>query len=169
MPLAQLRLVAGDTDLTADAGKTSASRQTFVSGNAAKRAGEDLRRQILQLRPTPARTRRSSWRAGDDHLARQRHHERDRALPIASQGTRQCADRYGPLRSADDTPRCQWPGEPYATYAFAAQIAEVEVDLELGTAKLRRIVAAHDVGRAINPILVEGQIQAAWPKESAWR
>ena len=50
-------------------------------------------------------------------------------------------------------------GIPYATYGFAAQIAEVEVDIELGTVKLLRIVAAHDVGRAINPTLVEGQIQ----------
>ena len=47
---------------------------------------------------------------------------------------------------------------PYATYGFAAQMAEVEVDVELGTVKVRRIVAAHDVGRAINPIQVEGQI-----------
>ena len=47
---------------------------------------------------------------------------------------------------------------PYATYGFAAQLAEVEVDLELGTTKPRRIVAAHDVGRAINPTQVEGQI-----------
>ena len=38
-------------------------------------------------------------------------------------------------------------GVPYATYAFAAQIAEVEVDIELGTVKVLRIVAAHDVGR----------------------
>ena len=50
-------------------------------------------------------------------------------------------------------------GVPYATYAFAAQIATVEVDIELGTVKVLRIVAAHDVGRAINPTLVEGQIQ----------
>ncbi len=50
-------------------------------------------------------------------------------------------------------------GVPYATYAFAAQLAEVEVDVELGTVKVLRIVAAHDVGRAINPTLVEGQIQ----------
>ena len=42
-------MVVGDTDLTADAGKTSASRQTFVSGNAARLAGEDLRRKILAL------------------------------------------------------------------------------------------------------------------------
>ena len=38
----------GDTDLTADAGKSSASRQTFVSGNAARRAGRDLRRRLLE-------------------------------------------------------------------------------------------------------------------------
>jgi CO/xanthine dehydrogenase Mo-binding subunit len=49
-------------------------------------------------------------------------------------------------------------GVPYATYGFAAQIAELEVDLELGTVRLLRIHAAHDVGRAINPTLVEGQI-----------
>jgi CO/xanthine dehydrogenase Mo-binding subunit len=49
-------------------------------------------------------------------------------------------------------------GVPYATYGFAAQVACVEVDLGLGTVKVRRIVAAHDVGRAINPALVEGQI-----------
>ncbi|MCZ8259897.1 MAG: molybdopterin-dependent oxidoreductase, partial [Beijerinckiaceae bacterium] len=49
-------------------------------------------------------------------------------------------------------------GVPYATYGFAAQVAEVEVDMLLGTVKVRRIVAAHDVGRAVNPTLTEGQI-----------
>jgi aldehyde oxidoreductase len=49
-------------------------------------------------------------------------------------------------------------GDPYGTYAFAAQMAVVEVDVELGTTKVLHIVAAHDVGRAINPTLVEGQI-----------
>ncbi len=47
---------------------------------------------------------------------------------------------------------------PYATYGFAAQLAEVEVDVELGTVRLLHIHAAHDVGRAINPTQVEGQI-----------
>jgi CO/xanthine dehydrogenase Mo-binding subunit len=56
LPVAQFALVTGDTDLTADAGKTSASRQTFVSGKAAESAGRDLRQQILRLAnagPTP--------------------------------------------------------------------------------------------------------------------
>ena len=49
-------------------------------------------------------------------------------------------------------------GVPYATYGFAAQVAEVEVDSALGTVKPLHIHAAHDVGRAINPTLTEGQI-----------
>ena len=50
-------------------------------------------------------------------------------------------------------------GTPYALYGYGAQIAEVEVDLTLGTTRVLRMVAAHDVGRAINPLLAEGQIE----------
>ena len=50
-------------------------------------------------------------------------------------------------------------GIPYAVYGFGAHMAEVEVDTELGTTKLVKLTAAHDVGRAINPTLVEGQIE----------
>jgi CO/xanthine dehydrogenase Mo-binding subunit len=50
-------------------------------------------------------------------------------------------------------------GVPYAVYGFGAQMAEVEVDTELGTVKLVKLTAAHDVGCAINPTLVEGQIE----------
>src|SRR3546814_7990402 len=49
LPVNVMRVVMGDTTLTADAGKTSASRQTFISGKAAELAGRDLRRQILRL------------------------------------------------------------------------------------------------------------------------
>jgi CO/xanthine dehydrogenase Mo-binding subunit len=49
-------------------------------------------------------------------------------------------------------------GSPYGTYGFAAQMAEVEVDMRLGTVQVLSIVAAHDVGRAVNPTLIEGQI-----------
>ena len=50
-------------------------------------------------------------------------------------------------------------GDPYAVYGFGAHLAEVEVDVELGTSRCCAIIAAHDVGRAINPTLVEGQIE----------
>mgnify|MGYP003383402914 CR=1 FL=1 len=50
-------------------------------------------------------------------------------------------------------------GSPYAVYGFGAQIVELEVDMMLGTVKLIKITAAHDVGRAINPQLAQGQIE----------
>ena len=48
---------------------------------------------------------------------------------------------------------------PYAVYGYGAQIAEVEVDTRLGTVRVRRMVAAHDLGRVVNPVLAEGQIE----------
>ena len=50
-------------------------------------------------------------------------------------------------------------GVPYAVYGFGAHMAEIEVDIELGTVRVLRLVAAHDVGRAINPTLIEGQVE----------
>jgi CO/xanthine dehydrogenase Mo-binding subunit len=50
-------------------------------------------------------------------------------------------------------------GMPYAVYGFGAHMAEIEVDTELGTVRVLKVTAAHDVGRAINPTLIEGQIE----------
>ena len=152
LPAAQFTLVSGDTDLTADAGKTSASRQTFVSGRAAEGAGRDLRQQILRLA-----------NAGPDAElsldgARLTVHEAGevRVIDLATIGSLTGEGRFDPPTTPLDA---NGQGIPYATYAFAAQMAEVEVDIELGAVRVLRIVAAHDVGRAINPTLVEGQIE----------
>jgi CO/xanthine dehydrogenase Mo-binding subunit len=50
-------------------------------------------------------------------------------------------------------------GAPYAQYGYGAQLVELTVDMELGTVKLDKLTSAHDVGRAINPLLIEGQIE----------
>jgi CO/xanthine dehydrogenase Mo-binding subunit len=152
LPVARFTLVTGDTDLTADAGKTSASRQTFVSGKAVENAGRDLRQQILRLANAgpdaalsldgPVLTVRDGAEVRTLDLAR--------AGPLVGEGT------FDPPTTPLDA---NGQGVPYATYAFAAQIAIVEVDIELGTVKVLRMVAAHDVGKAINPTLVEGQIE----------
>lgn len=152
LPAAQFALVAGDTDLTADAGKTSASRQTFVSGRAAELAGLDLRRQILRLANSGAdavlslQGTKLAVRDGDTV----------RGIDLATTGPLDGEGVFDPPTTPLDG---DGQGVPYATYAFAAQIATVEVDTELGTVKVLRIVAAHDVGKAINPTMVEGQIE----------
>jgi CO/xanthine dehydrogenase Mo-binding subunit/aerobic-type carbon monoxide dehydrogenase small subunit (CoxS/CutS family) len=157
LPVAALAIVAGDTDRTLDAGKTSASRQSFVSGNAAKRAGEDLRRQVLRLANAGegARLRLSDGRlAVEDGVT-------VREIDLASLPEDEGGDvligtgRFDPPTTPLDA---DGQGVPYATYGFAAQLAELEVDMSLGTVRLIGIVAAHDVGRAINPLQVEGQI-----------
>jgi len=132
VPMARIERITGDTDRTSDAGKTSASRQTFVSGNATRLAAADLLRLVEM--------------AGPDLAALPE--DEDGCILV---GTGSYDPRTTPL-DADGQ------GIPYETYGFGAQVAEVEVDLELGTTVVRRVVAAHDVGRAINPMLVEGQI-----------
>jgi aldehyde oxidoreductase len=77
------------------------------------------------------------------------------ALPVDGRGDVAASGRFDPPTTPLDA---DGQGVPYATYGFAAQIAEVEVDLELGTVRVTRIVAAHDVGRSLNPTQVEGQI-----------
>ena len=50
-------------------------------------------------------------------------------------------------------------GIPYAVYGYGAQMAEISIDIELGLLKIDKITAAHDLGKTINPLLAEGQIE----------
>ncbi len=173
VPVAQMGLVSGDTGRTPDAGKTSASRQTFVSGNAARLAGEALRAEVLRRANAGAD---AGINAGADAGANAGEDARivlgDGAVRVLHDGTGSTLDlramqpdadgfvlrgegRYDPPTTPLDA---DGQGTPYASYAFAAQVALVEVDTRLGTVRVLRIVAAHDVGRAVNPQQVEGQI-----------
>jgi CO/xanthine dehydrogenase Mo-binding subunit/aerobic-type carbon monoxide dehydrogenase small subunit (CoxS/CutS family) len=164
LPMSRFELVMGDTDRTLDAGKTSASRQAFISGKAAELAGLDLRRRIFATAGAPPeeyldrRYRLQLYRHFVVFRKGDITHRLDLSkLPRDANGDVLAGEgRFDPPTTALD-PNGQ--GKPYATYAFAAQIAQVEVDEALGTVKVRRIVAAHDVGKALNPIQVEGQIQ----------
>jgi len=143
--VADMHHINGDTLLTPDAGKTSASRQTFVSGRAAMEAGLALRAAIL---------RRAN--AGADAVLELR---AGRLLVngavLSLYDTLQGEGSFDPPTIPLDA---NGQDIPYACYGFAAQVAALAVDMRLGTIHMQRIVAAHDVGRAINPTLVEGQI-----------
>jgi aldehyde oxidoreductase len=157
LPVAMIDQVVGDTDTTPDAGKTSASRQTFVSGNAARFAGEDLRRKLLVL--AGASDHASLEIVGQMLFAHDAGKQWKLDLVSAAadaEGNNAVGEGYfdPPTTPLD----ADGQGSPYATYGFAAQIAEVEVDEALGTTRVLHVHAAHDVGRAINPTQVEGQI-----------
>ncbi len=158
LPLAALRLVGADTALTPDAGKTSASRQTFVTGKAALKAASALRGQILRAANVSDAAR---FRFDGQTLVIREGDAVRRLgldeLPLDSMGYVFCAEAtYDPPTTTLDG---RGQGSPYAVYGYGAQIAELEVDLELGIVKLIKITAAHDVGKAINPMLAEGQIE----------
>jgi CO/xanthine dehydrogenase Mo-binding subunit/aerobic-type carbon monoxide dehydrogenase small subunit (CoxS/CutS family) len=166
LPMQDFDLVMGDTDRTADAGKTSASRQTFVSGKAAELAGLDLRRRIFAAAGAPEgeyRDRRYRLALENGRVVFRKdgitHRMDPSALPRLSDDSDDVLLGEGSFDPPTTPSDKDGQGTPYATYAFAAQLALVEVDIGLGTTKVLEMVAAHDVGRAINPTQVEGQIQ----------
>lgn len=158
VPIETLHLIGPDTDLTPDAGKTSASRQTFVSGRAVQAAAQSLRAKVLRL-----------GNAGDDAVLQfeggtllLKEGSNRREIDLSTLST----DTFGYVLSAEETydpPTTpldeNGQGAPYAMYGYGAQMVELAVDTALGTVALIKITAAHDVGRAINPKLAEGQIE----------
>jgi CO/xanthine dehydrogenase Mo-binding subunit len=155
LPVPAFTLIGPDTALTPDAGKSSASRQTYVTGKAAERAGRALRSAILRhanAGPDATLTldggRLVVGGARAIGLA---------DLPADATGYVFVAEEtYDPPTTALDA---EGQGVPYAVYGYGAQLVELAVDTTLGTVRLIRIAAAHDVGRAINPTLAEGQIE----------
>jgi aldehyde oxidoreductase len=157
-PIEHFDLLSGDTAITPDCGKTSASRQTLVTGKAAQMAGEQLRRAILKLADAcdcasiHFEDTGVTVRDGDkSHLLALGD------LPLNEHGYVITAEATfdPPTKPLDENGQ----GVPYAVYGFGAHMAEIEVDIELGTVRVLKVTAAHDVGRAINPTLIEGQIE----------
>jgi aldehyde oxidoreductase len=153
-----LERIGPDTDVTPDAGKTSASRQTFVSGNAARLCGEALRAAILRAVNAPADAKVSIAEGEIRITDSATTHRIDLAgLPADADGyVFAASEQYDPPTKPLDK---NGQGAPYAQFGYAAHLAVVEVDMALGTVRAVKFVAAHDVGKAINPMLVEGQIQ----------
>lgn len=161
VPVEDVLVAAGDTGVSPDAGATSASRQTYISGNAVRLAAQQAKQVLLaeaaQMLGAPA----EDLETGEGRI-RQKIVGKSVSIKevLAS-----CRVRgkltlgsgwFNPPTTVLDG---AGQGVPYAAYSFATQVAEVEVDTETGKVRVLRIVAAHDVGRAVNPQAVEGQIE----------
>ncbi len=153
-----VRVLLSDTDLTPDGGPTTASRQTFVTGNAARMAARTLRNAIestlSEIYDQPPQNIRF-----EEGLARVNGH----TLPmseVAQLFTRQGLEPKATYEYwAPKTQPLGTGGDMHFAFSYAAQAVEVEVDLETGEVKVLQMVAAHDIGRAINPLALQGQIE----------
>lgn len=157
LPVDQFEIIGPDTFLTPDCGKTSASRQTYITGKAAELSGKALRAAILRM-TNAGDGARLSLAGGKVVVEDSGISEIDlSALPLDDRGYALNAEEtYDPPTTTLDE---NGQGTPYAVYGYGAQIAELEVDMKLGTTKVLRITAAHDLGKVINPLLAEGQIE----------
>ena len=122
IPADAVDVLLGDTDFCPDGGPTTASRQTFVSGNAARLAAREAATTVAAIKPGASRVTRYDYEA--------------------------------PATKALGT-----GGDMHVAFGFGAQAALCEIDMNTGEVHVRKIVAAHDVGRAINPLTLQGQIE----------
>ena len=122
IPSERVSVLLGDTDYCPDGGPTTASRQTYVSGNAARLAAKDVARQLSTAGP-------------DARIKSQYEYWAPKTMPLG-QG-----------------------GDMHVAFGFCAQAALCEIDMRTGEVSVQKIIAAHDVGRAINPLTLEGQIE----------
>jgi hypothetical protein len=129
---------AKDTSITFDAGSTSASRQTYISGKA-------LYNACLQMKKF---LRENGFYSGENTLKE----------IFDKKGNVQFKGCFDPPTSGLDPETSQ--GIPYASYAFATHLSWLEVDKDTGSTTVKKVWAAHDVGKAVNPLLLRGQVNS---------
>ncbi|RLC68242.1 MAG: aldehyde oxidase, partial [Chloroflexi bacterium] len=133
LPLERVRLVASDTASSpGSSGSASASRTTFMAGNAVRGAAEAALRR---------------WQDGERPAVAEYTYLAPKTTPFDPQTGH---------------------GVPNFAYGYVAQAVEVEVDEETGQLRVLRVVCADDVGKAVNPQLIEGQIEGGVAQAVGW-
>jgi selenium-dependent xanthine dehydrogenase len=158
MPVERVHVLLSDTDLTPDGGPTTASRQTYVSGNAARHAAITMREALAAVAAERVGAAPDRLRFEGGQV---RYH--GSTVPIGEVvGWMQAQGQDARVRYVYDAPETQplgTGGDMHVAFSYATQAALVEVDLETGGVKVLKVVASNDVGRAINPKTLEGQVE----------
>ena len=163
VPLDRVEVVNSDTAVKPWDVGAHASRTTFIAGNAARMAAETLRGDLLAMaaEQLDEPVERLAIEAGAIFVAA----EPQRRLPyerVARGGHYQPGGRTLVAEAFYDPPTTMLDkdlhGNVSASYAFAAQAVVLDVEEATGAIRVRRVVSAHDVGRALNPLAAEGQI-----------
>jgi len=164
IPMADITLVNDDSAIGPWDVGVHASRTTFIAGNSAQRAARLAREQILEAAsrqsnvPAEGLDLREGWVVQDadgepvirlDRLLRQMHFQKDPELVMV-------ADYYEPPSEHEDETHV---GDMSAAYSHAVHVAEVEVDTETGEVRVIKVTSAQDVGRVINELGLEAQVE----------
>lgn len=163
VPIDKVNVTAVDSDTSPLDTGTFASRVTHQTGNATVQAAREARQVLFEVAATQLGVEPGQLEARDDTIVVRDFPEQ--AIPIADVAGRATWDErriiagrgaYGwPVAQVDpDTGE----GEPLHNMAYGATVAEVEVDTDTGEVRVLKLVSAYDCGKAINPMLVEGQI-----------
>jgi 4-hydroxybenzoyl-CoA reductase alpha subunit len=160
-----VRVVTADTDLTpVDLGSYS-SRVTLMTGNAAIQAARKVRAQIFEAAARKLEVPASRLHAADRRIRDAADPSRSLAfaeavvLAESEFGTLGAVGSYKPPKSV-----ARWKGSgvgPSPTYSYSAAVVELSADRETGIVRMDKIWIAHDVGRALNPMLVLGQVEGS--------
>ena len=162
VPLERIVVHVSDSALTPLSGTTTASRQLYMSGNACLKAARELRAQLLPVAARMLDVAVEALEMVDGEVVA----TDGRSVSLRNL-LAQCARASVPRShlgvyhapSGEPVDLHAGAGKVFPDYTFGAHAAEVEVDTETGEVRVLRYAAAHDVGRAINPQSVEGQIQ----------
>ena len=168
VPLEDIRITAADTGITPLDPGTFGSGVTVRAGNAARLAAISVRQKLFHLiadkleanvADLEAKNRNISVKGSPDKgmtlaEALKTYQYEDLPMPIVGRGSWMAP-------ASEPTTLFQEDGNFAPNYSFMTQAAEVEVDLHTGKIKVLKMVTAHDCGRAINPMLVEGQLEGS--------
>ncbi len=158
LPIDQVRVYLSDTDLTPDGGPTTGSRQTYISGNAAKFAAISLRNSMLA-------TLSEKYNQPPENITFNHGKVLVNGQELTFQEVGAMMREEGRVpklvydyKSPKTTPLGE-AGDKHFAYSFAAQAIEVEVNLDTGEVSVTKAVGATDVGKAINPLGLQGQVE----------
>lgn len=165
VPYEDVSIVSADTGRTPDAGASTASRQTYVSGNAVKKAAEEVKAKLLEFAAEMFGCEPEKLDIKDGKVFRKEDPSDFMPFKELAKDAHQRGKQFIAFGWYDNTTKDvdqeTNQGDAYATYIYATQVVDVEVDTETGEVTVLQVFAAHDVGRAINPMNIEQQVEGA--------
>jgi selenium-dependent xanthine dehydrogenase len=153
-----VKVLLCDTDLTPNGGPTTASRQTFMTGNAARLAASTLReaitRSAAEMMDVPPE--KIYYEEG---LLRSNGHSVEMGEVVGWMKSNGLSPRVKHVYHAPPTKPLGTGGDMHFAFSYATQAALIEVDMETGEVHVLKMLSSTDIGRAINPLMLQGQIE----------